>query len=117
MRLTWTSKYNKDRYIMKTFKEYKEEGFINESKVSFEKMSFTVITSNDSRGTYIQFIPDSKTLDFTKNEQLEAISKMIKKKLPEFVDILNYEIAKPAAGLSFQIDTYKLNDLLAKRLK
>lgn len=102
---------------MKTFKEYKEEGFLNESKVSFDKMTFTVVVSNDARGTFIQFIPDSKTLDFTKDEQLESIGKIIQKKMPDFLDILNYEIGKPAAGLSFRLDPYKFGDLLAKRLK
>lgn len=99
---------------MKSFNEA-----INESKVNIDGMTFTVNVFNDrNRGMIIQFIPDGKTLDsVSKNEQVEAITERLYKKIPMFKDIVWYEISNEAAGLTFRINTIEFGQMIEKALK
>lgn len=97
---------------MKTFIES-----INEGKITIDKMNFAVRAVADNKGLAINFLPDSKTLDFSKNEQVEAVAAELKKKVPFLGDIVWYEINNQAAGLSFRVDIYGLSDKIEKALK
>lgn len=91
---------------------------INEGKISIGKMVFGVTCFVDgNKGTAIQFIPDSKTLDFSKNEQVEAVLDVMKKKIPFLGDIIWFESGSPAAGLIFRINTFDLADKIQKAIK
>lgn len=100
---------------MKHIKPY--DDFLNEGKLSFSGMNFSVHAISDNKGLAIQFIPDSKTLQFSKNEQVEAIKIKLSKALPEFVDMFWYEIDNHAAGLVFRLDTYAFAEMITKKLK
>ena len=97
---------------MKTFIES-----INEGKIAIGKMNFSVRVVADNKGLAINFLPDSKTLDFSKNEQVEAVTTELKKKVPFFGDIVFYEINNQAVDLSFRVDIYGLYDKIEKALK
>ena len=99
---------------MKTFNEA-----INESKVNIDGMKFTVNVYNDrNRGMITQFIPDGKTLDnFSKNEQVDAITSKLYKAIPEFKDVVWFEISNEAAGLNFRINTIEFGKMIEKALK
>jgi len=90
---------------------------VNESMVSFKKMQFMLSATNDSNGLAIQFIPNSKTLEFSKNEQIEAIQSILNKSIPDLAPTLWYDIKNSAAGLIFRVDIYKLVDYLVKKIK
>ena len=98
---------------MKTFIES-----INEGKITIDKMNFTVRVSDDgNKGTNINFLPDSKTSDLSKNEQVDAVMSAFKKKVPFLADIIWYESGSPAAGLTFRLDTFGLTEKIKKALK
>ena len=98
---------------MKTFIES-----INGGKVSINDMSFSIRCYNHGQdGLAIQFIPDSKTLEFSKNEQVAAVMNAVKKKLPLLGDVLWYQIDNHAAGLIFRINTNDLQSAIEKKLK
>lgn len=97
---------------MKTFDE-----FLNEGKVSFDKMTFTISCFSDAKGLAIQFIPDSKTLDVSINLQVESIQSKLKKDLPFIADLLRFESGHEAAGRIFRINTIELSDKITKALK
>lgn len=101
---------------MKTFKEYMNEGFVNEGKVAFKNMKFTVTTLIDRQGLAIQFIPDSKTLDFSKNEQVDEIMNQLKRIMPKLAESLWFESGHSAAGVVFRLDTFKFTDFLTKEI-
>ena len=103
---------------MKTFKEYKDEGFafVNEGKVSFGKMKFTVTSHYDRQGLCISFIPDSKTLDMPKNEQVEAIQTQLARVFPGLGVAFWFESGHQAAGLVFRLDTNKFTDHITKEI-
>jgi hypothetical protein len=104
--------------ILKTFKEYLNEGFVNEGKIAFlNKMKFTFTIFNDRQGMALQFIPDSKTLEFPKTEVIEKIQYELNLVMPEFASTLWYESNSNAAGFVFRVDTSKLVDVLIKNMK
>ena len=92
--------------------------FLNEGRASFDKMTFTVSAFNDTRGLCLQFMPDSKTLnDFTENEQTAGITERLKKGMPEFASLLNFETDNQAAGLVFRVNPYELTEVITKAMK
>jgi hypothetical protein len=100
---------------MKHIKTFIES--INEGKIDIGKMNFSVRVVADNKGLAINFLPDSKTLKFSKNEQVEALAAELKKKVPFFGDIVFYEINNGAVDLSFRVDIYGLSDKIEKALK
>lgn len=96
----------------------KFEDFLNEGKVSIGKMNFSVHVFNDTKGLYLQFLPDSKTLDsFSKNEMVDVIKAKLDKAMPQFASALWFAIDNQAAGLNFKLDTYKLGEIITKAIK
>jgi len=94
------------------------ENFLNEGKITIDGMKFTVSCFDAlNRGTAIQFIPDWKTLDISKNEQVDAILAMMHKKVPFLADIIWYESGSSAAGLIFRINNFDLTAKIQKALK
>jgi len=92
--------------------------FLNEGRVSFDKMSFTVSHVIDARGFAFQFIPDSKTMNSsTTEEQVDKITEKLKKGMPALASVIYYQSGHDAAGLVFRIDSYGFTDLLTKSLK
>jgi hypothetical protein len=98
---------------MKSFSEA-----LNEGRLAIGNMNFTIVPINDSKGLAVSFIPDGKTLDMsTKNEQVDAIQKVLIKKLPFLADALIFEIGNDSAGLVFRLDKYSLIEKIEKSLK
>ena len=92
--------------------------FLSEGRISFNKMTFTVSVFNDTRGLYLQFIPDSKTMnDTSENEQVGAITERLKKGMPEFASSVSYQSGSDAAGLVFRVDPYALSEVITKAMK
>jgi len=92
---------------------------INEGKFKTDDgMNFVLSVLTDNRGIGIQFIPDRKTLDgFSKNEQVNTIQGILKKKLPDLAESLWFESGNAAAGLVFRLDLSGLTDMIEKALK
>jgi hypothetical protein len=94
------------------------ENFVNEGKVTINKMNFSIHAFNDAKGLSVQFIPDGKTLDkFSKNEMAESIKSKLTSAMPKFADALYYSIDNQAAGLSFRVDIYELSEIITKAIK
>lgn len=91
--------------------------FLNEGKINIEGMKFVVNSFFDRQGLAIQFIPSSKSEEYSRNEQVENIMKSMKKYLPDLADLLWFESGAMSAGLTFRIDTNKLNEVITKSLK
>ena len=98
---------------MKTFVET-----INESnKFSTDGFTFTITGNQDSKGSYINFLPDGKTVDsFSKDEMASFIDKYFNNM--EFLrDCMTLDKSHPAAGLVFRINASNLADSLLKEFK
>ena len=94
------------------------DGFINEGKVSIGKMKFSVLVFNDTKGLYIQFIPDGKTLDkFSKNEMVDGIKEKLDSAMPQFASALWFSIDNQTTGVIFRLDQYKLEEIITKAIK
>ena len=94
------------------------DGFINEGKVSIGKMKFSVLVSNDTKGLYIQFIPDGKTLDkFSKNDMVDSIKDKLDSAMPQFASALWFSIDNQTTGVIFRLDPYKLEEIITKAIK
>ena len=106
------------RNKMKTFKEYSEEGFVNESnKFSSHGFTFTIMGNQDSKGSYISFLPDSKTLDtYSKDEMANWIYKVFNN-MEFFRDSVSWDKNHVAAGIIFRINAMYLADSLVKEFK
>ncbi len=99
---------------MKSFKETINEGKLKTS----DGMNFVIFVITDTRGIGIQFIPDGKTLDgFSKNQQVNSIQEILKKKLPDLAESLWFESGNVAAGLVFRLNVSGLTDMIEKALK
>jgi hypothetical protein len=91
---------------------------INESsKFSTNGFTFTIMGSQDSKGSYISFLPDSKTVDsFSKDEMASFIDKYFNN-MEFFRDCMTWDKSHPAAGLVFRINAGYLADSLLKEFK
>ena len=101
---------------MKTFNEYKETGFVNEGKVEFGKMKFTITSHFDRQGLAVSFIPDSKTLNLPKNTQVEAIQAQLARIFPELSKSFWFESGHNAAGLTFRLDSFGFTEYITKEI-
>jgi hypothetical protein len=88
---------------------------LNESIVSFDSMKFNVSVFNDSRGTYIQFIPDSKTLDIEQSKVLNSLNSKLSKS--QISSLFEYNQSHAAAGYVFKLNNDKLHDELIKIIR
>tara|TARA_R110001599_G_C12028825_1_gene639854 strand:+ start:232 stop:528 length:297 start_codon:yes stop_codon:yes gene_type:complete len=92
--------------------------FLNEGKLSWGGMQFTVSSFVDRDGMYISFIPNSKTLDLTSTESLaERVKDKLDTKMPLLASTLEYKSDHHAAGLTFKLNQYDLADAVIKGLK
>lgn len=92
--------------------------FINEGKVSIGNMKFSVLSSNDAKGLYVQFIPDGKTLDkFSKNDMVDNIKNKLDSAMPQFASALWFSIDNQTTGVIFRLDPYKLEEIITKAIK
>lgn len=94
------------------------ESFINESsKFSSNGSTFTIMGSQDSKGSYISFIPDSKTLDaYTKEESAGWIDSVFNN-MDFFRDCMEWDKSHHAAGIVFRVNASNLADSLLKEFK
>jgi hypothetical protein len=108
---------NVETWLKSIYEDAMNESMLTEGKISFDKMTFTVTTSSSNRGMILQFIPDSKTLDFPKQEQADAIMQRLSKKSPELAKLMWYDSRSYSAGISFAIDQYAFAEYIEKILK
>jgi hypothetical protein len=98
---------------MKTFNEL----ILEANKFSSQGFTFTITGSQDREGSYISFLPDSKTLDtYSKNEMASFIEKYFNN-MEFFRDCMEWEKNHVAAGLIFRINASYLADSLLKEFK
>jgi hypothetical protein len=112
-----TKDKNVETWLKSIYDDAMNESMLAEGKISFDKMTFTVTTSSSNRGMILQFIPDSKTLDFPKQEQADAIMQRLTKKSPELAKLMWYDSGSYSAGISFAIDQYAFAEYIEKILK
>lgn len=109
------------QYNMKklsTFEDFLNENQLNEGEISINDMTFIMSMITDSRSLYLQFIPNSNTLDsFNKTEQVRAIENLLKKKIPELADTMWYQSGHQGAGLVFKLSVYGIISMIEKKLK
>lgn len=98
---------------MKTFLET-----INESnKFTTNGFTFTILGRKDSTGAYINFLPDSKTVEsFSKDEMADFIDRYFNN-MEYFRDCMSWDKGHPAAGIVFRINASYLADSLVKEFK
>lgn len=93
------------------------EQFLNEAKFSADGFTFTIMGNQDTKGSYISFIPDSKTLDnYTAEESVSWIDRVFNN-MEFFRDCMEFEPKHNAAGYVFRIDASNLADSLVKEFK
>ena len=92
--------------------------FLNEAnKFSTSGFTFTIIGNQDSKGSYISFLPDSKTLDnYSKDEMANFIDSYFNN-MDYFRDCMGWDKGHPAAGIVFRINANYLADSLLKEFK
>lgn len=100
---------------IKTFKKYTETNLLNEGKVAFGKMKFTVSSHFDRQGLVISFIPDSKTLNLPKNTQVEAVQAQLASIFADY-DFIWFESRNSSAGLTFRLDTFGFTEYITKEI-
>ena len=100
---------------MKHIKQF--ENFLNEAKFSASGFTFTMMGSQDSKGSYISFLPDGKTLDtYSKDECANWIDSVFNN-MEFFRDCMEWDKNHNAAGLVFRINSSYLADSLLKEFK
>ena len=94
------------------------DDFLNEAnKFSTSGFTFTIIGNQDHAGSYIQFIPDGKTVDnYSKDEMASFIEKYFNN-MEFFRDCMEWQKNHVAAGLIFRINAGYLADSLLKEFK
>jgi hypothetical protein len=98
---------------MKTFNELITEA----NKFSSHGFTFTIMGGQDNKGSYVSFLPDSKTLDtYSKTEMSNWIDSVFNN-MDFFRDCVTFEEKHPAAGLVFRINANYLADSLVKEFK
>ena len=98
---------------MKTFNEL----ILEANRFSSIGFTFTIIGNQDHAGSYIQFIPDGKTVDtYSKDEMASFIEKYFNN-MEFFRDCMEWQKNHVAAGLIFRINASYLADSLLKEFK
>ena len=94
------------------------EGFVNEAnKFSASGFTFTIMGNQDSKGSYISFLPDGKTLDsYSKDEMANFIDSYFNN-MDYFRDCMSWDEGHSAAGIVFRINASYLADSLIKEFK
>jgi hypothetical protein len=98
---------------MKTFLEAINE----DNKFSASGFTFNIMGNQDSKGSYISFLPDGKTVDtFSKQEMANFIEKYFNN-MEFFRDCMTWDKSHPAGGIVFRINASYLADSLVKEFK
>jgi hypothetical protein len=98
---------------MKTF-----DDILNEGKLNINGNAFVVNTFYDKQGLCLSFIPYSKVLDtYSKNEIVEMIQDILKKRVPELAEMFWFESGHDSAGLTFRLNTTTFTEYIEKKLK
>lgn len=94
------------------------ESVVNESnKFTASGFTFTIMGNQDSKGSYISFLPDGKTLDgYSKDEMANFIDSYFNN-MDYFRDCMSWDKGHPAAGIVFRINANYLADSLLKEFK
>ena len=94
------------------------EGLVNEAnKFSASGFTFTIMGDQDSKGSYISFLPDGKTLDsYSKDEMANFIDSYFNN-MDYFRDCMEWDKGHNAAGIVFRINASYLADSLIKEFK
>ena len=98
---------------MKTFNEL----ILEANKFSSSGFTFTMIGNQDSKGSYIIFLPDSKTVDTYSKEEMAGWIDSVFNNMEFFRDCMELEKNHVAAGLVFRINANYLADSLLKEFK
>jgi len=98
---------------MKTFKEL----ILEANKFSASGFTFTIMGSKDRDGSYIQFIPDGKTVDTYSKDEMATWIDSVFNNMDFFRDCMIWEKNHVAAGLVFRINANYLADSLLKEFK
>jgi hypothetical protein len=101
---------------MKTIQSFND--FLNEAnKFSSSGFTFTIMGNQDSKGSYISFLPDGKTLDaYSKDEMADFIDSYFNN-MDYFRDCMSWDKGHQAAGIVFRINANYLADSLLKEFK
>jgi hypothetical protein len=98
---------------MKTFNEL----ILEANRFSSSGFTFTIMGNQDSKGSYISFLPDGKTVDnYSKDEMASFIEKYFNN-MEFFRDCMGWDKSHPAAGIVFRINASYLADSLLKEFK
>lgn len=94
------------------------ESVVNESnKFTASGFTYTIMGNQDSKGSYISFLPDGKTLDgYSKDEMANFIDSYFNN-MDYFRDCMSWDKGHPAAGIVFRINANYLADSLLKEFK
>jgi hypothetical protein len=98
---------------MKTFNEL----ILEANRFSSSGFTFTMIGNQDHAGSYIQFIPDGKTVDNYSKEEMASFIEKYFNNMDFFRDCMEWEKNHVAAGLIFRINARYLADSLLKEFK
>lgn len=98
---------------MKTFKELITES----NKFSSHGFTFTISGSQDREGSYIIFLPDSKTVDTYSKDEMAGWIDTVFNNMEFFRDCMAWEKNHNAAGIVFRINANYLADSLLNEFK
>ena len=87
------------------------------SKFSSHGFTFTIMGSQDSKGSFLSFLPDSKTLDTYSKQDMANWIDSVFNNMEYFRDCVTYDEKHVAAGLVFRINATYLADTLLKEFK
>jgi hypothetical protein len=95
-----------------------ESSDINEAnKFSSSGFTFSIMGNHDSKGSYISFLPDGKTVDTYSKEEMAAFIEKYFNNMDYFRDCMEWDNSHSAAGLVFRINAGYLADSLLKEFK
>jgi hypothetical protein len=98
---------------MKTFNEL----ILEANKFSASGFTFTIMGNQDSKGSYISFLPDGKTLDNYSKDEMASFIDSYFNNMDFFRDCMGWDKTHPAAGIVFRINASYLADSLLKEFK
>lgn len=94
------------------------DDFLNEAnKFSNSGFTFTIIGNQDSKGSYISFLPDGKTVDNYSKDEMASFIDSYFNNMDYFRDCMEWDKGHPAAGVVFRINASYLADSLLKEFK
>ena len=94
------------------------EGFINEAnKFTASGFTFTIMGNQDSQGSYISFLPDSKTVDTYSRDEMASFIEKYFNNMEFFRDCMYLNDYHGAGIIVFRINASNLAGSLLKEFK